>query len=237
LDDKTEGNLKDERNSRQEKYVKKYVKTRWFHGTTLAGLESILKSGVLVNYNLENELDFGPGFYLTHCAKQATSFTESSIKYKKESDDVIKKVSLPEEVTLNTVSEDDDSEYVPVLLEFEFDARAVISDQSLSTKFLCEFDDEFANFVIENRLNNVLLASPHGYDMIIGVQSDSKPTILIDQYHGGEIDMQTLIDGLKVKNGRRQISIHNQEVCNRLVFVRALNLQTKEELKIDDYVS
>lgn len=237
MDEKTEALWKKLDNARHKEYVGKYVKTVWYHGTTLAGWESIKKSGILVNYNLGNELDFGPGFYLTHSQAQACSFTQNSIKYKKESGDVIKNLVLPTDVTLNISGEDDDSNYVPVLLEYEFDARSVMLEDELSTEFFCDFDDDFANFVIKNRSENVSLDSPHGYDMIVGVQSDSKPTILIEQYQKGEIELQDLVDGLKVPNGRRQISIHNQELCKRLVFVRALNLQTEEELKIDDYVS
>lgn len=237
MNENTEGTWEERCNPRQKRYVNKYVKTSWYHGTTLAALESIKESGVLVNYNLGNELDFGPGFYLTHCKNQASSFTLNSIKYKKESREAIENLVLPTDITLNSSNEDDDSNYVPILLEFEFDARAVLSDQGWSTEFFCDFDDEFADFVIKNRMENVSLDSPHGYDMIVGVQSDSKPTILIEQYQKGEIELEELMTELKSPNGRRQISIHNQELCNRLVFVRALNLQTKEELKIDDYVS
>lgn len=220
-------------NPAQIRYVNKYVKTTWYHGTTLAGLESIKELDVLVNYNIGNELDFGPGFYLTHCKHQASSFIQNTIKYKKETDYVLDNINLPKGIKLN---KSDGNEYVPVLLEFEFDAKVIIADENLDTKFFCEFNDEFADFVIMNRTENVLLESPHGYDMIIGIQSDSRPSILIEQFENGEIELEELMDELKLPNSRRQISIHNQELCSRLNMVRALNLQTEEELNIDDYI-
>ena len=36
----------------------------WYHGTTIANAENISKNGVIADYNLGSELDFGPGFYL-----------------------------------------------------------------------------------------------------------------------------------------------------------------------------
>ena len=47
------------------KIIKYLSIDKWYHGTTLEGWKSICKLGVLANYNIGYELDFGYGFYLT----------------------------------------------------------------------------------------------------------------------------------------------------------------------------
>lgn len=46
----------------------------WYHGTTIESAENIAKNGVIANYNLGTELDFGPGFYMTNTFQRASSF-------------------------------------------------------------------------------------------------------------------------------------------------------------------
>ena len=36
-----------------------------FHGTTMSAYENIIKVGIDVKFNIMNELDFGPGFYMS----------------------------------------------------------------------------------------------------------------------------------------------------------------------------
>ena len=50
----------------------------WYHGTTIESAENIAANGVIANYNIGDQLDFGPGFYLTDTYERAVSFISRS---------------------------------------------------------------------------------------------------------------------------------------------------------------
>lgn len=56
------------------KELNRLNRSKWYHGTTIEGARNIQKIGVLANYNLGTELDFGMGFYLTDTYERAENY-------------------------------------------------------------------------------------------------------------------------------------------------------------------
>ncbi len=86
------------------KYLKKNV---WYHGTNLLEWKKICALGILANYNIGNELDFGYGFYLTPEKDQAEYYISKRIEF--ESKEI---PGLP-------IKKLDDKD-IPIIIEFTF---------------------------------------------------------------------------------------------------------------------
>ena len=65
--------------------------------------------------------------------------------------------------------------------------------------------------------------------------SDSVPTLLIQKYKNKEITKEAVIDLLKKSTSNKQLSLHNQELCDKIKLTKAYLLKTGKELNIDDY--
>ncbi|MGV1040632.1 DUF3990 domain-containing protein [Clostridium perfringens] len=207
-----------------EKVRKYLIKDKWYHGTTLDGLKKICKNGVLVNYNEGNELDFGTGFYLTDKKQKAIDYIERIIKYRVDN-------SLSEINSLGIPLKDNTDKNIPVILEFEFLPLQYFENEKYSTKIFNSYNEEFAKFVFQNRYH---LDEKHKYDLIFGVMSDSNPMLLIQQYREKKITENEVIDGLRKSTSMKQLSIHNQELCDIIKLNKAYYLNGKE-LNINEY--
>lgn len=207
----------------ETKYLKK---EKWYHGTTLHGFKEICRIGIKADYNEGNELDFGYGFYLTPIKKQAEQFILKLLEYNKD-DNSFDFIEYDEKKLEDLKT--------PVVLEFNFLPLEWYESNDFNVKILSSYDDEFAEFVFNNRLCNLYKKKQHNYDLIFGVMSDSIPTVLIEKYKNNEINKQEVIEGLKKTTSNKQLSIHNQSLCDIIKIDKAYNLQTGEELVIDDY--
>lgn len=65
--------------------------------------------------------------------------------------------------------------------------------------------------------------------------SDSVPAQLLPKYKADEIDKDDVIEGLKKSNSMKQLSIHNQEICNDISLSKLylFNTLTRERKEID----
>jgi hypothetical protein len=124
---------------------------------------------------------------------------------------------------------------IPVIIEFSFCPLQWYNENKYKFKFLSSYDDDFANFVFYNRVDNVDGNHQHDYDIIFGVMSDSVPTVLIQKYKQNDISKDEVIDALKKSTSVKQLSLHNQEICDIIKLTRAYYLNTGEELNINDY--
>ena len=61
-------------NELPEKVKKVLSSPKWYHATTMASYNNILREGIIYDYNRYGELDFGFGFYLTPSKKLAESY-------------------------------------------------------------------------------------------------------------------------------------------------------------------
>lgn len=170
----------------------------WYHGTTIESAENIAKNGVIANYNLGEQLDFGPGFYLTDTYERAVSFISRAPILTSDGN-----IQLRKEWAIIT---------------FEFNPFNLLFAHKTQYNF-CNFpkhNDEFANFVFRNRLYNTRKEFPHLFDIIWGVMSDNKPFEIIQKYNNKTISYETAINQFKKTNSMRQLYIGNQDICNML---------------------
>lgn len=170
----------------------------WYHGTTIENAESIAENGVIANYNVGTELDFGPGFYLTDTFQRASSFisripiiTQEGVKLARKS-------------------------WAIVIFDFNPFNLLYSTNTTYSYRNFPKHNDEFANFVFENRMSNIYNENPHNFDLIWGVMSDNNPSKIISNYREHLINKETAISLLKKSNSMRQLYINNQDICNTL---------------------
>lgn len=195
-----------------EKIRNVLASTTWFHATTLSSFENIMRKGVVADFNRYSELDFGYGFYLTPTAKLAESYISKLFAW------------------AGNVDNDP-----PVIMEFEMNPLDWFLGEEYSTAVFPSFDEAFAEFVFNNRMNSDTGKQLHDYDVIYGVMSDSVPTRLLLQYRAGEISKEEVISGLKKGNSMKQISLHNQHLCDIIKLTRAYryNIETQERKELD----
>ena len=124
---------------------------------------------------------------------------------------------------------------IPVVIEFSFVPIEWYHQGGYKFGFFNAYDDEFAEFVFHNRLNNFDGSQHHDYDVIFGVMSDSLPILLIQKYKAGEISREDVIQGLKKATSNKQISLHRQELCGIIKPSKVILIKSREELNINDY--
>lgn len=181
------------------KELNRLNRNKWYHGTTIEGANNIQKVGVIANYNIGSELDFGTGFYLTDTYERAENY--------------ISKVPVTDEDG-NMVNR---TEWA--IIEFEINPFEILflSNEEYTYRNFSKHDEQFAKFSFDNRLNNVYNENPHGYDIIWGVMSDSLPIKLLIDYKNGIISYEEVILQLQKPNSMKQLYIGKQEICDRLV--------------------
>lgn len=154
--------------------IKKYLKqTKWYHATTLFNWHKLCFNKVKVNHNVGNELGFGYGFYLTPQQNKAEEYIKGVLKFKVNF--IFGEVPVKDYKLKNT----------PINIEFEFFPFKWYQLNKYNFKILNAYDDEFANFVFHNRVNNTDGTQQHNYDIVFGVMSDNKPMLLIQKYKRG----------------------------------------------------
>ena len=209
------------------KMIKYLSIDKWYHGTTLDGWKSICKFGVLANYNIGNELDFGYGFYLTPKQKEAEKYILNLLKYEHDMENDIK-IGVP--------LKENKGEKIPLVIEFSFSPIQWYSENKYNFKFLNKYDDEFAEFVFHNRLKNINGNHQHNHDIIFGVMSDSLPVLLIQKYKAGEISREEVIQGLIKPTSNKQLSLHSQKLCGIIKPTKVILIESREELNVNDYI-
>ncbi len=191
-----------------DKVVSKYLAQKsWFHGTTLSELESIVTKGIDVNFNFGVEHDFGYGFYLAPTFDQAKKFIERALKYSKNKDEAI-------------------------VIEFELCINHWILN-GYNIKLFQKYNEEFANFVLDCRMNPNKFN--HNYDLILGVMSDNKPNVVVDELRKGIITYENAIELLLKWTSAEQLSLHNQLICDKLRIVKVTQLIDGGDLCVNEY--
>jgi len=191
--------------------IKKYLSnTRWFHATTLDDWHEINKNGVIADYNKETSagLDFGYGFYMTNDNFKAEKFIYG-----------LKKV--------DSLAKDD----VMTIAEFTFSPLNWFEANKYNTYIINSHNDEFANFVYENRMYNINGSKQHKYDVIFGVMTDTRPNKIIDEHKAGIIPKSVVLDEFKKSISMKQLSLHNQKLCDMIKPVKAYVFEIDSENK------
>ncbi|WP_273751489.1 DUF3990 domain-containing protein [Leuconostoc mesenteroides] len=193
----------DEFNNLSKKYqnrIKKALQaTEWYHATTQSQLTSLQK-GIDVNYNLNNALDFGAGFYLTSDLEKAKVYIGNNRKYE----------------NVDSIFLNNDLKSDPIVLQYHIDNLwdIFIDSPNYKSCVFPTYNDEFANFVFQSRSDVSIVH--HDYDFIYGGQTDSNPSKLMSDYQNNTISREAVIEGLKKHNPQTQLYIHNQDFCDNL---------------------
>jgi hypothetical protein len=200
--------------------IRKHInKSMWYHGTIYRNWSSFCKNGILADYNKDTSdaLDFGYGFYLAPTNERAEHYILSMMQ--------------------NTEFFKDTDE--AMILGFEFNPLNWFEGDEYNTKIFDKYDDEFALFVFENRTENIAGSKQHNYDIIFGVMSDSVPTREILKYRMGEISKEDVINSLKISTSMKQLSLHNQDICDIIKLKEAYVIDKstgeRKELDVNEY--
>lgn len=186
----------------------KLASDRWFHATRRSHFLNILNKGVIVDYNRYEERDFGYGFYLTVNEKMAENFAKRILAYElDESDDPL------------------------VIMEFAFCPLDYFANNDCNCAVFSAYDDTFAEFVLDNRIHGLEGIQRHDYHIIYGVMSDSNPAHLIPRYRAGVISKDETLLGLKKGISTKQLSLHTQSLCDKLVLKRVYEYNPETETR------
>ena len=192
-------------------------KNIWFHGTKLSSWINIKENGVLADYNKEtaSDLDFGYGFYLSPTAQKAEQF-------------------ITRELQIGVFDKQD----IPVILEFSFCPLQCQEETECNMLILNDYNEDFANFVFNNRTENFNGTKQHDYDMVYGVMSDSYPTKEIGEYKAGLKSKEDVLLALQKRTSVKQLSLHTQNICDILSLTRVYQLDfdndVRKELDINE---
>ncbi len=97
-----------------------------------------------------------------------------------------------------------------------------------------KLDDEWLDFVINNRNKRFSNSDFDDYDLLIGATADDRMFSTIEQYENGFISSDTAIKALNSMQIGNQMCIKNQEsIDNCLHFTRAIVLSPDKKQKIE----
>ena len=197
----------------KDKTIKCLQYNRWYHATSTSGFQNICANGVISQHNIGHELDFGYGFYLCPTSEAAENYISR-----------LRDMYPDEEL---------------IIIEFEFCPFDWFQGSDFNTITFEKYDDEFAEFIFYNRTENVWGENQHPYDCIFGVMSDSLPTKIVQDYKAGVLTRESAIKDLKKSTSVKQISLHNQTLCDTLTITRAYAYDSicvqRKELDINGY--
>lgn len=177
----------------------------------MSGWKSICTLGVRADFNIGISVDFGNGFYLSNNIQNTEKYVNNVTKY---------------------MVSDNEDDLTPVIVEFPFIPYELIQ-QGAKYKYFPKYDDEFAEFVFENRIH-FQEEKIHPNDITGGVTSDTKPTFLMQQYFIGKATKEQVIEELKTSTSIKQLCLHKQGYCDLIRPQKAYILGGKE-LDIYDY--
>lgn len=197
----------------QTKLKKNLSANLWYHATTFDNLESLLE-GVNVNYNANNPLDFGPGFYLSNSLEASKEYVDRSRAYDVSDSLFLDKSDMSEPVVITYKTPD-------LWQLFQ-------QNQNVIFEVFPSFTDEFAKFVLKCRLSPSKRV--HDYKLIFGVQTDSNPLNVVESFIDNLISEDEAITELKKSTSGKQLYIGDQSICNQLVICDILKRdnETKE---------
>lgn len=160
-----------------------------YHGTTVAVSDPLTHVG-------RPDLDFGPGFYLTHDREQAENWAHTKASRKK---------------TLQ-----------PMLNVYQFDQEAFEQEVGYKTRIFFDYNQEWLDFIAYSRKGQQPWM---GLDWIEGGIANDSVISTVDAYVDGIMPLDKALDKLVKEELRHQICISNQEIIDKyLRFVESIEL-------------
>lgn len=106
--------------------------------------------------------------------------------------------------------------------------RAIVNEYILHTDSLKTYsfklDEEWLDFVIQNRMGEQTVFPSGRYDLLIGATADDKLFATIEQYESGFLDVNTAVEVLNSMKIGRQICIRTENGLNNLSFCKSVEL-------------
>ena len=192
-----------------------FLNNRWFHATTKYGAARIIREGVKVKVNKNNPLDFGYGFYMTPDYDWAQKY-------------------LNETLLIDVENSEKDNGVNGIV--FEFGIQPSVYAKGSNVKFFSKLDNEFAKFVVKNRIDyskHIFTKCVHNYDMVGGPMSDGNQDDAINSYFQGRITLGELYEQILIPKESWQLLIHRQYIANELRWVRLFN-EKGDEVNADE---
>lgn len=183
----------------------------WYHATTERAIPYLAK-GIDVEHNKGTELDFGYGFYLTSSLEEAKNF---GLKLKKATE------------RLQGSKEGER----PVVVEYEIPLSIhEAQEKGYNVKIFETAEADFFDFVFHNRTKNIYGENQHEHDMIFGDMANENPILLIAAWQAKEIEDKDVKKRMGIFENFKQLSIHKQEICDKLKMIKTYDAETGEEL-------
>ncbi|MGN0190994.1 MAG: DUF3990 domain-containing protein [Candidatus Cryptobacteroides sp.] len=140
------------------------------------------------------ELDFGPGFYLTKSCQQATDWAKTKAGRK--------------------------SGAKAILNVYEFDSEHFLASGTYQTLVFKDYNIQWLDFIAQSRKGHKPWAE---YDYIEGGVANDSVITTVDAYIDGLITAEQAMGKLVNERLRNQICILNQEIIDKyLVFVESI---------------
>ena len=151
--------------------------------------------------------DFGRGFYLTNIYKHAKERAQDRV---------------------------DDGGGIKTVMEFDFDFDEIIAvEPSLCIKRFPEVNEEWANFVMHNRMCTGTEPT-HEYDIVEGPIADDKMYLQFRRYSRNKMKLHQFIQSLKYpKEATHQIAFCTEKAINMLLQCSS-DIYTKIENRVSE---
>jgi len=109
--------------------------------------------------------------------------------------------------------------------------KAIINEYVLDTDKLNAYtfplNEEWLDFVIQNRTGENIEFSSNKFDLLIGATADDKLFATIEQYESGFIDAETAVEVLNCMKVGQQICVRTERGLDNLHFNRSIELSSE----------
>lgn len=107
-----------------------------------------------------------------------------------------------------------------------------ILDIDKLSKYSFSLDEEWLDFVIQNRNGDDTTFSPYDFDILKGATADDKLFATIEQYESGFIDSETAVEVLNCMKIGQQICIRTKKGLENLHFIKSTELSPEQVIQI-----
>lgn len=107
-----------------------------------------------------------------------------------------------------------------------------ILDIDKLSKYSFSLDEEWLDFVIQNRNGDDTTFSPYDFDILKGATADDKLFATIEQYESGFINSETAVEVLNCMKIGQQICIRTKKGLENLHFIKSTELSPEQVKQI-----
>ena len=107
-----------------------------------------------------------------------------------------------------------------------------ILDIDKLSKYSFSLDEEWLDFVIQNRNGDDTTFSPYDFDILKGATADDKLFATIEQYESGFIDSETAVEVLNCMKIGQQLCIRTKKGLENLHFIKSTELLPEQVIQI-----